>query len=258
MRTVVYQSFRKTDVPRWIERCMTSAREWAQSKCWDYCFFGDEIFELTPPAYLEKTASRPQIATDLARLKLARELLSRGHERAVWLDADVLVFAPGAFDVAVRDEYAFGREIWVQRSAGGGLRTYRNVHNAVCVFCRGNSMLDFYIHACLSIVGRSDGNVPPQVVGTKFLTALHNIVGFPLIDDVAMLSPLVLADLISGGGDALALLRRKSAAGVHAANLCGSLVGRDYDDVKVTEAMLNIVCDRLLDGGGRILSDRPR
>ena len=248
MTTVVYQSFRTTDVPPWIGRCLGSVDEWARRKGWDYRFVDDAIFDLVPDWYLEKAAGCLPIATDLGRLELARRLLGEGYRRAVWLDADVLIFDPDNFHVETTSEFAFGREVWVQHDKAGRLKVFRNVHNAVSVFVEGNSFLDFYIHSCLSIVGRHDGGMVPQIVGTKFLTALHNMIGFPLIDAVAMFSPVVLEDIVGGGGPAIELHRRTLGAPVCAANLCASLAagsaGNSHADA----------CDALLETRGEIVN----
>ena len=248
MTTVVFQSFRTTDVPPWIARCLASVREWARSKGWDYRFVDDAILDMVPDWYLEKAAGCLPIATDLGRLELARRLLAEGYRRTVWLDADVLVFDPENFNIDTNSEFAFGREVWVQRDGGGRLKVFRNVHNAVSVFVEGNSFLDFYVHSCLSIVGRFEGRMVPQIVGTKFLTALHNMVGFALIDAVAMFGPVVLEDIVRGGGPAIELHRRTLGAPVRAANLCSSLAAGPAGNIH------SDACDALLETRGGIVN----
>jgi len=166
MKTIVYQSQRPEGRPAWLETCLDSVRRWAAGCGFDYRFCGDEIFVRVPAWYLDKTAAYPQVATDLGRLRLARELLDTGFERTIWLDADVLVFDPDDFRITVDTGSAFGREVWVQGDGRGGLKVFRNVHNAVALFCRGDSFLDFYAEACERIIGRADGGLPPQIVGT--------------------------------------------------------------------------------------------
>ncbi|MBL6946795.1 MAG: hypothetical protein ISR47_09155 [Rhodospirillales bacterium] len=246
MKTIVYQSFRTTGVPAWMNTCMASVKEWAVGEGFDYRFLGDEIFDSVPGWYRDKAGGKIPIVTDLARLRLARVFIEEGYDRTIWLDADVLVFDPGNFTISVVEEFAFGEEVWVQPSKSGGLQAYRHVHNAICVFVSGNSMLDFYIHACESILGRVEGGVPSQLVGPKLLTALHNMIGFALIPEVGMLSPLTLRDVASGGGPALDLLRERQSAPLRAANLCSSLAGTEKDGVQVTQDLLDQACARLL------------
>ncbi|MCP5371490.1 MAG: hypothetical protein H6907_07105 [Hyphomicrobiales bacterium] len=251
MQTTLVQSYRTSRVAPWVATCLDSVRAWAADRGWDYRFVDDAIFDLLPAAYRANARGCIPIMTDLGRLLLARRYLARGAQRVIWMDADVLVFDPAGLDIRVGWEFAFGREVWVQRDPGGRLRAYRNVHNAVAVFCAGNSFLDFYIHACQAVVGRLETGGPPQIVGTKLLTALHNMIGFTLVDDVAMFSPAVLRDLAAGGGEALDRLRRESPAPPRAANLCGSLAGTAGG---LDDAGLAAVCDRLLANGRALFS----
>ena len=242
-------------MPPWVEICLDSVRKWATAQGWQYRFVGDEIFERIPDHYRTRVEGRLPILTDLGRLLLIREALNSDADTAVWIDADVLIFDPAAFQPDIDADYAFARELWVQPGPNGSLKAYRNVHNAVCLFRDGNAMLDFYIHACEQIVRRVDGGVPNQIVGPKFLTALHNIIGFPLIESIGMASPLVLGDLLKGGGEALRLLKAESTHGLSGLNLCGSLVGQTVDGVDVSTELMDIVCARLLSDGTALLGD---
>jgi len=245
MRTTVVRSYRTEAVPDWISTCLGSVRNWATDQGWTYRFVGDEILDLLPATYRANARGCLPILTDLGRLLLARQCLADGAERVIWMDADLLVFDPGRLHIDVTDEFAFGREVWVQPGADGRLRVYRNVHNAIAVFTAGNSFLDFYVHACEQIVGRLSTGGPPQIVGTKLLTALHNIIGFTLIDEVAMFSPAVVRDLHAGGGEALRRLAEASPVSPRAANLCSSLVGEGAEE-GLDDEMMAEVCARLI------------
>jgi len=246
MKTIVYQSYRTTRVPDWVSTCLCSVENWAAGQGYAYRFFDDEIFQRVPSWVMEKAGAHLQIATDLGRLILAKELLAEGFERVVWIDADILVFDPERLLLAIDQEYAFGREVWVQPVNSGRIKAYKNVHNAISVFCQNNSFLEFYIHSCLNILGRANGALVPQIIGTKFLTALHNIVGFKLIDEVGMASPLVVSDIANGGGAALDLICEKSPVPLCALNLCTSLVGGRVDDVDLADSLMESVCDVLM------------
>jgi hypothetical protein len=251
-QTVVIQSYRTDNVPQWIDLCQASVRDWAATRGWEYRFVGDEILDLVPDWYQQHAQGRMPVITDLGRLILARETLQAGAPAVVWVDADVMVFDADHFILDIAEDYAFCREIWVQPVTGGGFKVYRNVHNAVCLFRQGNPMLDFYIHACESVMKRvqtgTAGGVPNQIVGTKLLTAMHNIVGFPLLNDVGMASPLVLRDLAAGGGVALDRLKAESASPLKAANLCSSLVGQTVDGVEIDQSSMMQVCEALAAG----------
>lgn len=225
MKTVVYQSYRTESVPEWINRCQESVRDWASDKGFDYRFWGDEAFDLLPDDFRARAAGRLPILSDLSRLLLARQLLTEGYGRTIWIDADVLIFNPDQLEITVTRDFSFCREIWVQEEPDGKLKVYRNVHNALCVFVEGNSFLDFYIDACQRIVGQMEGEqgLVNQIIGPKLLTSLHNTLGYPLIETVGMLSPPVLRDIDRGGGAALDVLVREKSTPLYAANLCDSL-----------------------------------
>ena len=253
-RPVVIQSYRTESVPEWLSGCMTSVRDWAAAQGYDYRHIGDEIFDMVPAWYRANAGGRAPVITDLARLLLIREELSAGRSAAIWFDADVLIFDPDALAIDLTPAYAFGRERWVQPgpktdARPGSLKVYRNVHNAVAMFRPGNAFLKFYIHACERILKAASGSVPNQVVGPKFLTAIHNIMGFDLIDTVGMLSPLVLRDLHAGGGPALDRLIAATPTPLAAANLCSSMVGAETDGVSVTDKMMDVVCEKLMSAG---------
>ena len=236
--TLVIQSYRTENVPAWINSCLGSVEAWASLCGLDYRFFGNEIFQRVPAWYRERAKGCLPVLTDLGRLILVREALGSGVGTVIWVDADILIFDPEKLRVDIDAEYAFSRELWVQPGARG-LKVYRNVHNAFCMFRQGNPFLDFYIHACLSVMRRVDSNVPNQIVGTKLLTAMHNIIGFPLVEQVGMASPLVLQDLSAGaGGPALTRLVAKSPVTLRAVNLCGSLVGQKVDGVSINDDLM--------------------
>ena len=157
--TVVIQSYRTVAVPVWIETCMQSVRDWALSAEFSYEFVGDEIFDLLPDDYRQAAVGRIPVLTDLGRLLLIRRALEGRFDRAIWVDADVLVFHADCLSVPANMDYAFCREVWVQTNhrRPHNLKCFRNVHNAFCLFERGNPFLDFYIHACERIVGAAAG-----------------------------------------------------------------------------------------------------
>ena len=170
------------------------------------------------------------IATDIARLYAIQDGLKQ-FDRVLWLDADFLIFAPDDFllpDQAQMPEgYMLGREVWVQASAErpNKLKANVKVHNAFLLFDRRNSFLDFYLEHAERLVNKCEGPMPPQFVGPKLLTALHNTVVCPVLETAGMLSPLVIDDLLADNGQccALNLMTKRSPHPIAAANLCHSL-----------------------------------
>ena len=80
--------------------------------------------------------------------------------------------------------------------------------------------------------------MPPQFVGPKLLTTLHNVVGFPLNYSVGMASPLVLRDLANGNGPAWDMLMSARGEDLAALNLCASLMGSTVDGVVIIENLM--------------------
>ena len=157
-----------------------------------------------------------------------------GHQNAVCRDK-----RPGSGATAFRND------------ADNGFRVFKKVHNAFLMFRRGNSFLDFYTDTAVRLLSRNTGSVPPQFIGPKLLTALHNIAGLPVMDAAGMFSPAVIRDLVRGEGAALDLFVCHSPTWPAAANLCISSCERGELD----DATMTAVIDRLLDSSADQLDD---
>ena len=238
--TLVIQSHRRPLPFNWLQNCIDSVFEWAASSNFDYRFYGDEIFDLVNSSIRQKLDQRPVILSDLARLKTLQAGLADGYQAVIWCDADFLIFKPQDF-VLPQSKFALGRELWVQQSDSGKLRLYRKVHNAFMLFRRDNHFLDFYADAAESLVSRNQGRMPPQFIGPKLLTALHNIVGCPVMEQAGMLSPMVMRDLLAGRGDALDLFHNQCETLPSGVNLSNSLTEAEgFNDVQM-EKLIQIL-----------------
>lgn len=220
--TVVFQSYRTRDVPGWIAQCLTSVQQWARSRGHDYHFVGDEFLALVPDWYRAKAGAEICPVADLARLLLAKELLARGYELAIWIDADVLVFRPEAMALSLEHGFACAHEFWLTHDATGQAKVAHGVNNAVMMFARDSVQLPFLIDACLRIA-RAKPQLGKLDVGTHFLCGLRNLMPFPLVQCLATLSPAMLRALADRDGATIAAYAKALPRPSACANLCASL-----------------------------------
>ncbi len=251
MATRVIQSQRRPLPYGWLAPCLESVRGWAELRGFEYRFLDDALFDVLPADLREKTRDQLVVASDIARLIVLRQALAEGHEAVIWCDSDFLVFDPQRLTLPP-ESYAVGREVWVQ-SDGKRLRSHIKVHNAFLAFRQGNAFLDFYLESAQKLVRAHRGPMVPQFVGPKLLTAIHNIVGCPVAESAAMLSPEVARDVVAGSGPALALFNTNSRSAPAAVNLCASLAGtppaRRSRGRKTARSSMRAVIERLLSAG---------
>ena len=115
-KTLVLQSAQPQRA-QWLDTCLASVESWAAQANYSYRFIGDELFDQVPDWYMRKVAGRMPIASDLGRLLWIKNLLDQGEANTVvWLDADVLVFAPALLKVAPVSSCVFGQELWIQKN----------------------------------------------------------------------------------------------------------------------------------------------
>ncbi len=223
-KTLVLQSHTTPLPAQWIATCLESVKAWTDLNHFDYRFLGDELLDYISPELLEKTTAQRVIATDLARLRALQFYLHKGYDTVIWCDADFLIFAPLKFQL-IADQYAVGREVWIQNNTRNPkkLTAHIKVHNAFMMYRQGNAFLDFYTDTAERLLTLNHGPMPPQFIGPKLLTAIHNIAQCPVQETAGMLSPLVVKDFSKGDGAALTLFQKKSTHPVYAVNLCGSL-----------------------------------
>lgn len=226
MSTLVIQSFRTTDVPDWIARCLASVQAWTRAQGYAYQFADDASFALCPPAYLERAKGNLRTITNLTRLILARRALGDGgFARAIWLDADQFVFAPEQFVVPAGPRYAFARETWLrpldEGSAPRRWRAHDGVNNSAFVFTRGEPDLDFLIQATLHVALHRQVRTNYQV-GGELLKGLRTSLEMTTLETVGMFSPWVVKALAAGEEPLLRAQARYHGWPVFAANLCAS------------------------------------
>lgn len=253
MKTIVYQSYRTENIPAWIERCLHSVRNWARDTGADYHLAGDEFLALAPAWYRQKAGAEICPVTDLSRLLQANTFLAKGYDLAIWVDADVLVFQPEALKLELAQGFAFTHEIWTQPDAAGKPAVTHRVNNAVMLFAQQNVHLGFFVDACLQIA-RAKPALGKFDVGTDFLSKLRNILPFPLLENVGMLSPPLMQDIARGEAQFLPSYGRALGAAPACANLCASLQGQALAEFSTDLALYDAVVEKLLADQGQCLT----
>jgi hypothetical protein len=253
--TVVYQSFRTQDVPRWIQRCMQTVQEWTALRGFDYHFVDDRLFDYVPAGLRARTQNKV-ILSDLARLLVGRELLQSNHQRAVWIDADVAVFDPNAWQLPTESNYYFCHELWPTPMPDGVRFDYR-ANNAVCIFSAGNPFLEFYIDGCRRIL-ESDFEPNQWMLGTRFLKAMLSGYPVPVLANIGMLDPTILQELARGTPILLPLYVKAMGRPLVAANFCFSAANVTSHGLTLTESVFDAVVQQCIASKGEVINQHLR
>jgi len=255
MSTIVFQSYRTHDVPPWIARCLASVRAWASERGHDYEFIDDSLFDLLPAWYPAAVGHRLLPRTNLARLLAARAFLARGFDRAIWIDADVVVFDPASWSLREGDDgFAFTREMWFETRWGAPVARF-GINNSVFIVAADNPFLEFCVWAHERIA-RTNTEIHDYATTTRLLTDLNRGAPLPLITSVGLVSAIVNRAIREGRHAELHAYMQAHGHAVQAANLSGSIVGRSVNGIVLTPKDQLAVIDVLLATRGGVLNDR--
>lgn len=247
---MVIQSFRRANVPDWIERCLKSVRDWTAHKGYEYCFYGDEFFDLCGAEYLTRVSGNVRSITNLARLEATKIKLAEGYQRVIWLDADVFVFAPLQFSMDTDAAYAFGHEAWVEANADGSARPCETaLHNAAFIFTSRQDDLDLFIHIIRHTV-RHRTITSNYQVGVKLISGLAYPLNIETIKGVGMFSPAVLQAIAENNA---AFLRQFLA--FHGYQMQAANLGLSLNDAVIP--YVKLAMDRLEASAGNVVNAPP-
>jgi hypothetical protein len=256
IKTLVVQSYRTGDVAPWIRTCLESVQAWATARGYRYEFMGDRLFEYAPLWVRKRCGGQILPVTDVARMYLLRERLRLGWERVVWIDADVLVFAPERFALDDSAPYTLCDEVWLRLSHTLETETVEKVHNAVMMVTPRQPMLDFWIFAVEEILrAHAPQDIGPLTAGTHFFTNLAKTMPLRVLRNVGLFSPPVVRDLASGGGESVRRWAQDFNHPIGAANLCASLQDRELAGVRIGADEMQRAVDILLRTRGAIVND---
>lgn len=258
MKTIVYQSFQAKETPRWVEKCLETVRDWAESKGFDYQR-EDNFWDYVPDWYADKVQGKINVVADLARLELARKFLRQGYDRAIWMDADIVVFDRDRLTIDPTEDYLVCREVWLDTAddinlGEGEIFCSKKVTNSLVMFAKNNNFLDFYLDACKSIVKKNTGRLSKLCVSTKFLTKLNEIVELPLYHHIGLFSPILMHGLTNNHKEIIDLYARSLESPVYAANLCFSLRNKDYKGLSIPDSLYEETINKLIATKGEAIN----
>lgn len=241
------------DRPRFIDRCLETARAWADLQGFDYRFVTDALLADVPDSYRRAVSGLVMPMTNFGRLLLLRRALESGYDRAVWCDADVVIFDPAALDLRGIADYALTREVWSDVDKAGEVRHEVKVAGCLMVFDRANSFLDFALHA-LAQAAKRTAITEPRGSFTRMLTQLNEVVPLHTVSDVGMLSPLLLDDIARGAARYLPGYMQTVGAPLRGVNLSAAFLDVAYKGLRMREAVYDQVIRGCLATGGEVFN----
>jgi hypothetical protein len=263
MKTIVYQSYQPVNTPKfkspaWIETCMETVKDWAYLKGFEYQR-KDNFFDYVPDWYKDKVDGKLNLVADLARLELAKEFLAEGYDRTIWVDADVVIFAPNLLNIETTTEYLLCREVWLdleegESLEGGQIDCSNRVTNAWLLFTQNNSFLDFYIYACKEIIKNKTGRISRIDVSTRFLTRLYQLMELPFFENMGLFSPITMYGIIHNKEYLTKSYMREFGLPIYAANLCMSFRNINHRGITMTDEMYEKLIDKLLKTKGEVIN----
>jgi len=220
-RVCILQAYEAPSVPRWIQCCLDSVRDWAAPHSYDYRF-STEFWRYVPDWFRERCGAETGPMTDVARLYMMREQFDRGAELVVWVDADVVVFDPDCLRVDTTAEFFGIEEVTVFATPDGKIhQSPRGVNGAVLGAHHRSTMFERYLTATESVVrDYPDAVLPRTLAGPVLLTKLAETHTIGCLKTVGLFTPAILRDIASGEARLPAAFARGFGHKVAAANLC--------------------------------------
>lgn len=259
-KTLILQSYRTENVAPWIHTCLESVKSWAADNRYQYEFIGDQLFEYAPQWLKQRCGHTLLPITDVARLYLLKERLAQPDiDRVVWIDADIIVFAPEYFRLHPTSDYALSREFWISISQSGTIQINKKINNSVMFFTRRQPVLDFLIFSAEEVIRHAPrGQITSLSAGTALLSRLSSVFPVNTVSGATTFSPQVVIDIIRGGGPALAALQGQLKQPIAAANLCSSLVDKKICGVVLRDKLMEKVIRLLLSSHGALVNMASR
>ncbi len=165
----------------------------------------------------------------------------------------MIVFAPDRMAVKIDKDFAFCQEVWVKSDANGEPAWVQQVNNSITIFTRGSIHLDFFIDACQR-VARSKAQLDRLDVGTRLLSRLSAAIPLPVLTNVGTFSPAIMADIVGGTENFLRTYAQHLRTPLACANLCASLLGRQFSGLAMDDRCYETVVAECLRTKGDVVN----
>lgn len=229
----------------WIDQCMLTVEKWSALHDCTYRQIRDADFLGSVPGWVRsKCTAWINPVTDLARLLVAEQLLRDFHQ-VVWIDADVLIWAPSKLRPPLGADATFASERWMERWPDGSLRFRDNVANYFCAFRRGGTFLTRHIDDALEAIDTSPRPPKLGVAGTNLLTEGYHRGQFDLVLNVANISPVLAEAIARSSTSDLEAYEAGLTEPIAAANLCLSHFERSFQGKPAQPGLTRTLIDTL-------------
>lgn len=245
------------DRPRFVDRCLETVRGWAALQGFDYRFETDALLAEVPESYRQRVSGLVLPMTVFGRLLLVKRVLESGYDRAVWCDADVVIFDPADLKLHGTRDYALTREIWTETDRSGAVRHVVNVTGCFMVFERENSFLAFALHALAQRAERTP-ITEPRANLTQMLSELDEVAPLHTVREIGMMSPLLMGEIVRGTERHLAGYMEAVGVELCGINLSTAFHNLVHEGVHMTDEVYEHVIERSLTTGGEVFNRHLR
>lgn len=221
--SIVLQSYRTTDVPRWILHCMHSVKDWARLHGWDYLLMDDQFLNLPPVWVQQHCGDNIYALTDVSRLIWMKQKLDESYRRVIWADADMLIMnASGLGESVIQCQgHTFTRELFLQVQPDSGITIQHGINNAFMLFERDDPILPIYLsHILRQLEAYPPHMVPRTALGPRLVQQLSHKYPLKALDGIGLFTPAMMKEIAQGQHPILDRYEAELGMPVLAANLC--------------------------------------
>ncbi len=214
--------------PNWLSRCLQSVDEWTRHQGITRRLIGDELFDLVSPDWRRMAGPEKLPLTDYARLLWMRHLHQEGHERVIWLDADILMLNM-MIELPAVDFVC--REFWFAPTEEGEPAHLAAINNCAMSFQQGSSLLSWYLEQCEE--APKGGPLKKLELGPYLLSGAHDASSMPCLLSIPTLSPYLIEAVLQENFEVLGYFRRTVPWPIDGVHLCSSVSDTTHMDAAV-------------------------